>query len=46
MYSVVNYFIQLIRRLSPPIVEEIELEQHGEIGITITGGIGNEYCQK
>lgn len=41
-----NYFIQLIRRLSPPITEQIELEHHENLGILITGGIGNEYSPK
>jgi hypothetical protein len=41
-----DYFIQLIRRLSPPITEEIELKHNGKLGISITGGIGNEYHQK
>ncbi|CAF3926589.1 unnamed protein product, partial [Rotaria sp. Silwood1] len=36
----------LIRRLSPPISEEIELEHNGRLGICIGGGIGNNYFRK
>ncbi|CAF1366684.1 unnamed protein product, partial [Adineta steineri] len=35
----INLFI---RRLSPPIIQTIELQHNGRLGIRITGGIGNE----
>ncbi|CAF4311774.1 unnamed protein product [Rotaria sp. Silwood2] len=42
-----GYKVQLlIRRLSPTICEEIELEHNGKLGITISGGIGSEYFRE
>ncbi|CAF1310924.1 unnamed protein product, partial [Rotaria sp. Silwood1] len=35
--------IKLIRRLTPPISKDIELEHNGKLGIFIAGGIGHEY---
>ncbi|CAF4896060.1 unnamed protein product [Rotaria sp. Silwood1] len=35
----------LIRRLSPSICENIEIEHNGKLGISITGGIGSEHFQ-
>ncbi|CAF1278649.1 unnamed protein product, partial [Rotaria sp. Silwood1] len=35
----------LIRRLSPSNSEEIDLEHHGKLGISIAGGIGQECFQ-